>query len=58
MIKNIVHNNNIDPLVQQGDISTFGLNGVINRSWGFQTRSFTSQDMNALAVTVPKIPEV
>ena len=25
----------IDPLVQQVDISTFGLNGVINRSWGF-----------------------
>ena len=46
-----------DPLVQQVDISTFGLNGV-NRSWGFQTRSFTSQNMNALALTVPEIPEV
>ena len=48
----------IDPLVQQVDISTFGLNGVINRSWGFQTRSFTSQNMNALALTVPEILEV
>ena len=49
-----------DPLVQQVDILvfTFGLNGVINRSWGFQPRSFTSQNMNALALTVPKIQEV
>ena len=47
----------LDPSVQQVDISTFGLNGV-NRFWGFQTRSFTSQNMNAIALTVPEIPEV
>ena len=44
--------------MQQVDISTFGRNGVINRSWGFETRSFNSQNMKALALTVPEKPEV
>ena len=48
----------IRPLSATSRYIHFGLNGVINRSWGFQTRSFTSQNMNALALTVPKIPEV
>ena len=52
------HKEQIDPSVQQVDIFTFGRNGVINRSWGFETRSFTSQNMKALALTVPEKPEV